>query len=92
VKETSPIQKKKKAPGSFPFKRTITVIRSFRVTKLNATFDSGNMQWNGMLYPLLCWLSYKTGKNICINFEGKNSIVLQMENNIVRLSRAFLCS
>jgi hypothetical protein len=68
------------------------VIRSFKVNKLEATFDFGDMQWNGILYPLFCWISCKTGKDVRINFEGKNIIVLQAENNIARMSRAYICS
>jgi len=85
-------EKKQELPASFPFRKLLAVIRSFKVTRLDASLDLGDMSWNGMLYPCFCWLSFITGKNIQINFEGRNSLVLHIENNIARMSRAFLCS
>lgn len=91
-KEEVPLKNERKGSKSFSSEKLLAIIKSFKVNRLDATFDLGDMQWNGIFYPLFCWLSYKTGKNICINFQGKNSIVLQIENNIARMSRAFICS
>jgi hypothetical protein len=93
-KQKEPIAdtKKKKASPTFPFRKLLAVIKSFKVNRLDATFDLGDMQLNGMLYPLFCWVSFRTGKNVYINFEGRNNIDLQIENCIARMSRAFLRS
>ena len=90
--EPAPVKKKKRTPGSFSTRKALAVLKSFRVNRLEATFDLGDMQCNGIFYPLCCWFSYITGAEVCINFEGKNSLVLQVENNIARMSRAYICS
>lgn len=65
------------------------VIKSFRVNKCDISIDSGNMQLNGILYPLFFWISAWSKKNIRINFIDENKIVLEIENNLARLSWAY---
>ena len=96
-KETEPVRTgttahgaRKSAVKNIPARKLAAVLKSFRINQLEVTIDTGDMQWNGMLYPLFYWLGASTGKNIQINFEGRNSILLQLENNLARMSKAFL--
>jgi hypothetical protein len=69
-----------------------SILQSFRINKLLLTIDTGEMQLNGILYPLFLLVANETGENISINFSGQNKLILQIENNLYRIIRAFIKS
>jgi hypothetical protein len=75
-----------------PYKKIKAVIKSFKVNKCYVSIDTGNMQLNGILYPLFYWMKVKSQKNIQINFIGETLIVLKIENSLARMSWAYLNS
>ena len=86
IKET----KKKKSVFSLVLVRD--VLKTFQVNKCIVLFDTGDMPLNGILYPVLYWLSRKTGKTLQITFDDTNTIQLQIENNLARIAKAFIYS
>lgn len=53
------------------------------------SIDTGNMPLNGIMYPGFFWLSRLTGKTFEINFSDKNELILEIENNLAGLVKAF---
>ncbi|MGB3075232.1 MAG: hypothetical protein WBB36_07915 [Chitinophagales bacterium] len=82
-------KKSQRKQSRFSFKKILSITRSFKVNKCRFSFDSGNMQLNGYLFPGFYWLSRKTGKSFSINFLGDTELVLQIENNFARIAWAY---
>ena len=72
--------------------KVLAVIKSFRVNKFLLSIDTGDMQLNGILYPLFLWLNRRTGKAIAINFRNKNEMIVEIENNFFRMLRVYIIS
>jgi hypothetical protein len=66
------------------------LLKSFRLEKLVLNMDTGDMQMNGILYPLFLLASHRMGRNIGINFTGQNLLQLKVSNNLARLGWAFI--
>lgn len=79
-------QRKKQA---VPLGKMIRVMKSFRLNRFWLTLDTGNEATNGILYPCFGLLAWYTGKDVSINFTGRNEIVLETENNIARMLWAY---
>ena len=73
-----------------PVKKTIALLRSFKVSKCYITFDTGDMPLNGQLYPLFSLFSMATGREIMINFWDETTVILTIENNLARLLWTYL--
>ncbi|MFZ4613357.1 MAG: hypothetical protein ACOYNH_06710 [Bacteroidia bacterium] len=93
----SKIKKEKVAPvkrksntTKIKFRKLMAIIKSFKVNKCCISIDTGNMQLNGILYPLFFWINNFTGKEIRINFIGDNSVSLEVENNFARIFWAYI--
>jgi len=91
-KKTPAIKQGKKKTKRITFQKMIRVVRTFQVKKLFVTLDTGNMQTNGILYPMAYALRLSSGKNVSINFRGENKIILQIKNNAARILWAFIRS
>lgn len=92
--ERSPKDKKRKKirPQKISWIKIRGVLESFKVNKCNISVDSGDMQLNGILYPLFYFLSVYSGKDIRINFVGENEIILEIKNSIARIGLAYFRS
>lgn len=89
----APTQKKsKRKKAGFPFQKITALIRSFKVNKLYIRIDTGDMQLNGILYPVFAWLKWGRQHDVLINFTGENVVILEIKNNLARLSRAWFGS
>lgn len=73
-------------------KKIIAVLKSFKINKCEILIDSGNVQLNGILYPIVYLVGFYSKKNISINFVDKNVIILEIENSVARMSRAYISS
>jgi hypothetical protein len=91
-KEKTVVQKKKKQRTLFSISRAKALIKSFKINKFYLNIDTGNLQLNGILYPCFYWLGNYAGKPIAINFLNKNEIILEIENNLAGIIRAFIYS
>lgn len=83
----------KTGPGKqtkFQIRKAIPLIRSFRINEFFLTIDTGNMQLNGMLYPLFVWLTNTSRKTFIVNFLDDNRLILQIENKLAWIIRAYI--
>lgn len=82
----------KKRGGDVSLRRIIRVFGSFKVSRCYIRLDLGDMQLNGILYPVLAWLRWYLDKDIMICFTGASIVKLEIENNLARMSRAWFGS
>lgn len=78
----------RKAPPDF--KRLIAVLKSFKVKAFGISFDSGNRQVNGMLFPLFYFAGFYFRRNISISFTGETYVVLHLQNTLGRMAIAYI--
>lgn len=76
----------------FSGRKLQALIKSFKVNTCRVSIDTGDVQWNGMLYPVFFSLSWYVNKPVEINFVGKNEIVIEIQNSIARMSWALISS
>ncbi len=65
------------------------LLKSFRVKKMYVNIDTGDCLMNAKLYPLFAFLNYHKG-NFNINFEGRNQMVLSIENRPIHIIKSFI--
>jgi len=80
----------KRKPISFA--TILAVLKTFKVKRFYLTADTGNPAFNGILYPAVYTVSILSGQNISVNFSGRNQLILEIKNNLARVSRAFIYS
>jgi len=86
-KESTSVQTKKRK--SIGFNKAIRIIKSFKVKKFWLNIDTGNCISNAKLYPAFAFLNYRVG-GFHINFEGKNQLVLQLQNRPIYFIKSFI--
>jgi hypothetical protein len=93
VPSDSKIKKQKKGSRkSMPWKKLFAILRSFRVRTFELVIDSGSMELNGILFPVLYRIGRYTEQDIRISFTGETQAVIKLENNIARMVRAFIAA
>ena len=80
----------KRTKRSIPLHKGLAVLQSFKINKLDISICFDDMAWNGLLYPLFFWLSRLSRKNMEINFQDRNEVILEIENSCFRMIRAYL--
>lgn len=70
----------------------VNMLRSFKINTCDISLDTGDVAVNGRLYPLFYLLGFFTRRSIQISFTGQNHIILEIENNLARLTRALVLS
>lgn len=85
-------KEKKKKRRKISFSKIKAVIKTFKINKCTVHIDTGCMQTNGILFPVFFWIGKWSRKDININFINENKIILQIENNLARMVRAFIFS
>lgn len=83
---------KAKKRSKLSFKKIKAVVKSFKISKCSISIDSGDMQLNGILWPVFYLFKVRSGKDLQINFIGENKIVFEMKNNLARMSWAYMRS
>lgn len=68
------------------------VVRSFRISRCRIEIDTGDMPLNGCLFPLFYAFRYWSGREVGINFCGRNTIILRIENTLARMLWAYIKS
>ncbi len=94
-KKTTPPKKvleKKKDGKSFKikFSKIKAMLRTFKVNTFFVNLDSNDVMFNAKLYLVFLGLRIYTGKELYINFIGKNEIKIEIENNVARIIWAFI--
>ena len=82
-------KKKKKRRSSLNTRQALRLIRSFRVRDVSLDLDTGNCITNAKLYPIFLGMNYTIG-HFNINFEGRNRLVLLIENRPIRIIKSFI--
>ena len=87
------IRKKDAAKGrKVSFNKILSVIRSFQVREFILHVDTGNMQANGMLFPLFYGIGRLLKREVAVNFNDRTDIRIRIRNNAYRMLRAYLKS
>lgn len=79
---------KKRKP--VPFRKVLAVLKSFKVNRFRIWINTGDMPLNGIMYPLVYWMAYRTKKDIGIVFYGESIVRIDIENNLARIAWAFI--
>lgn len=90
--ETKPVKQKKEKKSNFSLPLVKALLKTFKIKKCYLDLDTGDVQVNGILYPIAYWLGTYTAKPITINFLHHNEINLEIENNMARLIKAYIYS
>lgn len=86
---TNSIKKSVGRPSARTVRRTWAAIKSFKVRQFRLRVDTGDVQLNGLLFPLGYWLARRTGRPIDVNFTNNNELVIAIDNNVARLLWAY---
>lgn len=81
--------KKKKSRFSLTIKQAYRLIKSFKIKRFYLDLDTGDCITNAKLYPLFSLLNYKRG-HFNINFNGRNKLVLHIQNRPVYIIKSFI--
>lgn len=88
-KNSKAINTHRKKSKVFNLKIVLRVVSSFRIQKCYLDIDTGDCIQNAKLYPVLGFLNMTKGV-FSVNFEGKNSLLLYVENRTIRLIKLFI--
>ena len=65
------------------------LVRSFEVKRFSLDIDTGHCITNARLYPVFAFLDFWVG-NYRVNFMGRNSIDLHLQNRPYRIIKSFI--
>jgi hypothetical protein len=82
-------KKRKKKRSYLSRKQATKLIKSFKVRNVWVDLDTGSCLTNAKLYPVFSLLNYSVG-HFNINFEGRNRLVLLIENRPIRIIKSFI--
>ncbi len=94
-KTSSPSKKKlikptaKRSKRSVKFKKVVRIIKTFKIKRFYLNLDTGDCISNAKLYPAFALLNY-FNMNCHVNFIGRNSLVLAIENRPIRIIKSFI--
>jgi len=81
---------KKNRKKSLSFKTVLRVIKTFKVRQFRVDIDSGDCISNSKLYPVFAFLNYYKSNNFNVNFEGRNTVLLSIENRPIHIIKSFI--
>jgi hypothetical protein len=98
-----PLQRKKPSPKnkkikkyntykgnkSIQFRKFIRMLRTFKIKRLFINIDTGDCISNAKLFPLFAFLN-QSKASFKVNFEGKNQMVLHMQNRPINIIKSFI--
>ncbi|MBT8298911.1 MAG: hypothetical protein KJO52_11305 [Maribacter sp.] len=70
-------------------KKIYRLVRTFKVVKLAVDVDTGDCITNAKLYPPSALVNYYGGQ-FRVNFQGRNRVVLHIENRPIRIIKSFI--
>lgn len=79
----------KKPKKGIPVKKIRRVLNSFKVKELFVDIDTDDYISNAKLYPVFAFLNYYRG-GFNINFEGRNQVVLFIQNRPIHIIKSFI--
>ncbi len=78
-----------KSRRKFSISKMMSILKSFKVRKVLIDIDTGDNVLNAKLYPFFGFLNYYLG-TFNINFEGRNQLVLQIQNRPIHIIKSFI--
>jgi len=88
-KKIKPEKKKKKSRFPLTIKQTYRLIKTFNVKRFYLDLDTGDCITNAKLYPVFSLLNYRKG-HFNINFNGRNKLVLHIQNRPINIIKSFI--
>ena len=82
-------ERQQKRKRRFGFNKVVRMLRSFQVKRCYLNMDTGNCLTNAKMYPAFALMNYHLG-GFHINFEGRNQLVLEVQNRPIRLLKSFI--
>ncbi|MCP4974828.1 MAG: hypothetical protein GY931_01585 [Maribacter sp.] len=92
-------KKKKKKPKTdkaavrksktLEIQRLLRIARTFKVDQLLVDLDTGNCITNAKLFPSFAFFNYYGGQ-FRVNFEGRNRLLLKVQNRPIRIIKSFI--
>jgi hypothetical protein len=73
-----------------PRHKILAVLESFKLNKFSLQLDTGDMALNGLLFPWFMGAGCMIHRKVGINFADRNELILEIENNALRMVRAYL--
>jgi hypothetical protein len=91
-KELKPNGKKKRKKYGFlnSLKKVQQVLKTFEIKICKIDFDTDDYYWNALLIPALQMVNKGSRYRVAINFEGKNNILLNIENRPIKIIYSIL--
>lgn len=80
-----PIKRRKK----MRLQKGLRLLKSFKVKRFFLNIDTGDCIANAKLYPVFALLNYKGG-NFNINFDGRNQLILFIQNRPIHIIKSFI--
>ena len=80
---------RKRRPKRILSKMT-TMIKSFKVREFKLDLDTNDVVRNAYWFPVFFHLNRQTQGQWLINYEGRNGLVLHIENQLIRMLWAFI--
>ena len=74
---------------SIEFKKILRILNSFKIKKMLLNIDTGDWTLNAKLYPLFYFSNYGKG-NFRINFQGRNQLVLHIQNRPIDIIKSYI--
>ena len=88
-KKIKPKKKKKKSRFSLTLKKAYRLIKTFKIKRFYLDVDTGDCITNAKLYPVFSLLNYRKG-HFNINFNGRNKLVLHIQNRPINIIKSFI--
>jgi hypothetical protein len=82
----------RKKSANISFKKIKAIFKSFKINEFEMSICFADMPINGILYPVFYLLGFYFKKKIAINFIEENKIIIEVENNLARMSWAYFSS
>ncbi len=90
TKKKKPSKRRRKKPSKRKdFRTVLRLLTSFKVKKFFVNIDTGDCIVNAKLYPVAALVNYRIG-NFRINFQGRNQLVLYLQNRPIDIIRSFI--
>jgi len=80
---------KKRYSKQVSFKTGLRVLKSFKIKQFDMNLDTGDCICNAKLYPIFAFLNHYRG-GFHINFQGRNHLILVLENRPIRIIKSFI--
>jgi len=80
---------KKNSIKRIEFKKYLRMLRTFKIKRLFINIDTGDCISNAKLFPLFAFLN-QTKASFNVNFEGRNQMVLHMQNRPINIIKSFV--